>query len=72
MKIMNMIKDVYSGEEMEIRLIATLGASQPLHDNDDMPPDCDELMAGLAGLMPMITKTLKSRVANLGNVVPFW
>jgi len=69
MKIMNMIKDVYSGEEMEIRLIAALGASQP---DPDPSPDCGELMAGLAGLMPMITKTLKSRIANLGDVVTFW
>ena len=74
MKIMNMIKDVYSGEEMEIRLIAALGASQPLPDDPDMDPypECNELMAGLAGLMPMIRETLSSRIANLGEVVPFW
>ena len=74
-KIMDMIKSVYSGEEMELRLIAALGASQPLPDDDpDMEPfpECDELMAGLAGLMPRITNTLNSRVANLGEVEEFW
>jgi hypothetical protein len=73
-KIMDMIKVVYSGEEMEIRLIAALGASQPLPDHPDMDPnpECDELMAGLAGLMPRISETLSSRAANLGEVVEFW
>ena len=73
-KIMDMIKAVYSGEEMEIRLIAALGASQPLPEHPDMDPnpECDELMDGLAGLMPRIDETLRSRVANLGEVVEFW
>jgi len=73
-KIMDMIKAVYSGEEMEIRLIAALGASQPLPEHPDMDPnpECNELMDGLAGLMPRISETLSSRVANLGEVVEFW
>ena len=68
-KIRDMIEAVHSGEMMEIRLIEALGASQP---DPDPSPDCDELMAGLAGLMPRIAETLSSRVANLGEVVEFW
>jgi hypothetical protein len=78
-KIMDMIKHVYSGEEMELRLIGALRSSQPLPDDDsdddsdmDPFPECDELMAGLAGLMPRITKTINSRVANLGEVDRLW
>ena len=74
-KIMDMIRAIHSGELMEIQLIAALGASQPFPDDPDMdppPPECDELMASLAGLMPRIRETLSSRAENLGEFVEFW
>ena len=72
-KLKNMIEAVYSGEVMELRLIAALGASEPLPSIPDMDPtpECDDLMASMTGLMASIPKTIQPRFENLGDFIDF-
>jgi hypothetical protein len=65
-KLKNMIEAVYSGELIELRLIAALGSSSP---NPDFSPECDDLTASLMASIP--NNTITKRFENLGDFIDF-